>query len=152
MRRLDRAVTEQSAIDDVMDRAQLCRIGLVDKDGPYVVPVCFGFQGRSLFFHGASEGRKIDAIRLDPRVCFEATVDQELVVAENACGFTMRFCCVMGSGIAVMLADHGERRAGFDCIMRKYSKGSSFAYDAAILARTTVVRVDIKELSMKVHA
>lgn len=41
------------------------------EDGyPYGVPMDYLFADGKLFFHGAKEGHKIDALRADPRACF----------------------------------------------------------------------------------
>ncbi len=37
---------------------------------PYVVPVSYAFDGKSLYFH-SRDGRKIEAMRKNPKVCFE---------------------------------------------------------------------------------
>ena len=67
MRRQDRAVTAPEKIRAVIDACEVCRLGLQDGRGVYVVPVNFGHTvegGRHVFyFHGAAEGRKVDLVR-----------------------------------------------------------------------------------------
>lgn len=67
MRRQDRAVTAPEKVRAVIDACEVCRLGLQDGRGVYVVPVNFGHTvegGRHVFyFHGAAEGRKVDLVR-----------------------------------------------------------------------------------------
>jgi nitroimidazol reductase NimA-like FMN-containing flavoprotein (pyridoxamine 5'-phosphate oxidase superfamily) len=52
---------------------------------PYIVPVCFGYDDGTLYFHSATAGRKLDVLRKNNAVCVEFDVDCEVVKAENAC-------------------------------------------------------------------
>src|SRR5690606_17206986 len=104
--------------------------------------VNFGYEGGRLYVHGPREGRRIDALRGTPRVCFE--VDEgEIVRAEVPCGFTSRFASVIGYGTARLLADAGEKRRGLDAIMRHYgSSGDGIPEEK--LALTSVVEIAIE--------
>lgn len=51
MRRKDREITDRAAIEAILRRATVCRIGLVGKDGPYVVPMSFGYDAGRLYLH-----------------------------------------------------------------------------------------------------
>ena len=75
MRRQDRAVTAPEKVRAVIDACEVCRLGLQDGRGVYVVPVNFGHTvegGRHVFyFHGAAEGRKVDLVRRNGWAGFE---------------------------------------------------------------------------------
>jgi hypothetical protein len=51
--------------------ARVGRLGIMLDNGPYVVPVGFGFADGNVFFHTCSKGLKMDGIRKNPNVCFE---------------------------------------------------------------------------------
>jgi uncharacterized protein len=59
-------------IDQFLACARIGRIGLISKEGPYIVPVGFGYSDGKIFFHTCREGLKMEAIRANPNVCFEA--------------------------------------------------------------------------------
>jgi len=42
MRRKDREVTEMEEIQQIFDECKVCRIGIMDENGPYIVPVNYG--------------------------------------------------------------------------------------------------------------
>ena len=70
MRRTDRQVADEAGIRAILDRCQICRLALWDEEGPYIVPMSYGYRwdegGLKLYFHCAGEGRKLDALRRDP--------------------------------------------------------------------------------------
>ena len=43
MRRKDREVTEMEEIQQIFDECKVCRIGIMDENGPYIVPVNYGY-------------------------------------------------------------------------------------------------------------
>jgi uncharacterized protein len=85
MRRADRAITDQAAIERLLRDGTYTSIALVDGDEPYVVTLSYGYDAprRRLYFHAAHEGRKLDVIAKNPRAC--ATI-----IAEN--GYTTGEC------------------------------------------------------------
>ena len=88
MRRAERRV--EAGIRAILDRCQVCRLALWDEEGPYIVPMSYGYRwdegGLKLYFLCAAEGRKLDALRRDPRAAFEMDADYEVIGAESACG------------------------------------------------------------------
>jgi nitroimidazol reductase NimA-like FMN-containing flavoprotein (pyridoxamine 5'-phosphate oxidase superfamily) len=84
MRRADRLVTDRAAIDEVLRRADVLHLAMTGAEGPYVVPVNFGYDGEHIWIHCAEEGRKLDLLAADPRVCFEACVDVRIVPGRQA--------------------------------------------------------------------
>ena len=49
---------------------RLARLGCVTEEGPYVVPVSYVFDGECAFIHSLP-GRKVTALRADPRACLQ---------------------------------------------------------------------------------
>jgi nitroimidazol reductase NimA-like FMN-containing flavoprotein (pyridoxamine 5'-phosphate oxidase superfamily) len=66
----------QAEIDQFLMCARVGRIGVMLEEGPYVVPVGFGWSEGKVFFHSCEKGVKMDGIRANPNVCFE--VDETL--------------------------------------------------------------------------
>ena len=80
-----RKITGINEIEEIINKAGVCHLGLVDGDEPYVVPFSFGYERGALYFHGNMKGRKIELIRKNNRVCFEMETDVEVKEAEQAC-------------------------------------------------------------------
>ncbi|MHB8910511.1 MAG: pyridoxamine 5'-phosphate oxidase family protein [Syntrophales bacterium] len=149
MRKANREIKEPNAVRAIMEQASVCRIGLSDDGMPYVVPMNFGLGENCLYLHCAAEGRKLDIIRRNDRVCFEMDLLREVVRGESACGFSARYESVIGFGRAVIVEDAAEKRAALDRIMGHYGEKGPFTYQDDILAKTTVIRIAINRLTAK---
>ena len=148
MRRKDKEITDINEIEGIIRKAVCCRIGLVDNDEPYVVPVCFGYERNTLYFHGALEGRKVELIKKNNKICFEIDTDVEVVKAEEPCDWNMKYRSVIGVGRAYILKNNEEKSYGLRLIMKQYTEGD-FSFPKSALDSTLVVRVDISSITGK---
>jgi len=119
LRRADKEIADRGEIDKILRKATVCRLGLVDNAIPYVVPLSFGYEGNTLYFHSAREGKKVGLLKRNAAVCFEFDVDVEPVRSETSCGWTMRYRSVIGSGTASFVEDPGAKSAALETIMRQ---------------------------------
>ena len=159
MRRKDREVKDFDEIISIFKKCRVLHLALVSNGKPYSVPVNFGYDVReedgkkrlSVYFHGAGEGKKIDALKENPEVsfCAESFAETE-GTTEDACSWTCYYESVIGFGKAEILTDSSERTKGLDAIMLhngyKIPAGVKFiAYSAMHLARTAVVKIEVDE-------
>lgn len=149
MRRKEKAIEDRTEIDAVINRCEVCRLGLCDGDRPYVVPLNFGYDGEAIWFHSALEGRKVDLIRRNNKVCFVFDTDHEMVQHDKACGWSMNYSCVMGTGRAILIEDAEAKREGLDVIMAQHSD-KSYSYEDKVLKKTLIIKIEIETLSGKV--
>lgn len=148
MRRSEKELKSRDEIEAVLKKATVCRLGLADGNIPYVVPLNFGFNGNSLYFHSAKEGRKLDIIRRNNNVCFEMDADQAFVPAEKGCNWSLKYRSVIGNGKACFVDAPAEKIAALKIIMAHYSD-KQYDFTAEEAARVAVVRIDIESLSGK---
>src|SRR5271157_1176991 len=106
MRRSEREIKERAVIDATIRQCLVCRLGLADGVEPYIVPLCFGYDGEALYFHSASDGRKIDILRKNNRVCFEFDIPEGMREAEQGCRWGIKYRSVIGFGTAEIVDDH----------------------------------------------
>ena len=142
-------IEDRETIEAIIRSASVCRIGLSDDGQPYVVPVCFGYEDGTLYFHSAPRGRKLDILRKNDAVCCEFDVDQEIVRAQDACEWSVRYRSVIAFGRASIIEDVEEKRRALDVIVAHYG-GQPQAYPEATLGRTAVVKVRIETMTGKV--
>ena len=105
MRRKDRAVYDRAEISGILDQCAVCRIAMVDGGRPYVVPMNFGYEWLgerlAIYLHCAGAGRKLDALREGPDVCFEADCAGRLTGAGDlACAYSYAYQSVIAQGRA----------------------------------------------------
>lgn len=148
MRRAEKAITDTDAMWALIRRAEVCRMALVDGDRPYIVPLCFGVIGTALYMHCANEGRKLDILRANPRVCVAFDLDNVVKPADKPCSIGFRYRSVLAFGTAAFVDDPVEKVAGLRAIVRQYADVDGKMPDA-MLARTTVLRVNIEDMTGK---
>jgi len=148
MRRKEKEITEASAIEAIIKKSLVCRIALSEGNFPYIVPLSFGYRDKVLYFHGPLKGKKIDIIKKNQNICFEFDINTEIVKAEDACHWSMKYQSVIGFGKAVLLEDLDEKRKALDIIMSQYSD-RTFQFDDAILKKLGVIKVEIESMTGK---
>jgi uncharacterized protein len=149
MRREEREIKDQAGILAIMTEALVCRLGFSDEGTPYVVPMNFGLGENCIYLHCAREGRKLDIIRKNAKVCFEMDLLREIRQSPAACGWGARFESVIGFGRAVLVEDPSEKKGALDRIMDHYGARPPFPYADDILAKTKVIRIDIESVAGK---
>ena len=156
MRRKDREITDYTQIAAIMNSCDTCRLGLVENQLPYIVPLSFGYKMDekhhiTLYFHSANECRKLDIIRQNNKVAFEMDTAHELFGHDTeACGYGMRYQCVMGTGTARLVEDEAEKLHAFDQIMAHYTD-KKLPYKPQYLHTATIIATDVVSISCKVH-
>ena len=148
MRRKEKEICDRGAIDAIISRSQVCRLGMVYDQQPYVVPLCFGYDNNTLYFHSAREGKKIDILKKNTAVCFEFDLDHFILKSDNACGWGMKYCSVIGYGSASFINDPVSKQKALDIIMRHYSEhGHEYAENA--LENIVIIKVEIESMTGK---
>ena len=148
MLRTKNEIRDRTAIDDIIHRSQVCRLAMADGMFPYIVPLCFHYDGKCLFFHCGAKGRKIDVLKKNNRVCFEFDITEGIEKAGKACGWGVTYESVIGTGMAQFLSDHGEKQEALAGLFTKYS-GETMPIPEENTRKTTVIRVTIEEITGK---
>lgn len=149
MRRKDKAIHNLAAIEAIIGKSLVCRLALAEDDRPYVVPLCFGYQNNTLYFHTSPEGAKLEILKKNSNVCFEFDIDHEVLRDEKACNWSMRYRSVIGFGKASFVDSRKEKRRGLDLIMAHYGARSS-EYPESAIDNTVVIKVEIERMTGKV--
>ncbi len=143
MRKKEYEITDPAEIEGILREALICRLAMTDGQVPYVVPLNFGYRERALYFHTGRAGKKIDILKKNPVVCFEADIDAELMPSDTACGYSMRYRSVIGTGRAEFLDDRDMKRNALDIIMGHYSDRENPEYREDSFDRACIIRVKI---------
>ena len=155
MRRKDREVTEADQIDAAVRSCDCCRVGFADEGTVYIVPLNFGYStsegGRIFYFHGASEGKKMDLIRKNPDVGFELDTGHGLSLSETGCGCSFRFRSVIGRGKAALVENPEEKLAALRILMEQYGGKRDWTFDENVVRHTAVWKLTVEEISCKQH-
>jgi nitroimidazol reductase NimA-like FMN-containing flavoprotein (pyridoxamine 5'-phosphate oxidase superfamily) len=148
MLRKEKEITDPAEIEAIIKNAAVCRIALSDNNNPYLIPVCFGYHDRTLYFHCANAGKKLDIIRRNPNVCFEMEGEIVLLRAAQPCNWGMKYKSVIGFGKAAIIDSGQEKESALAIIMTHYSDDAG-TFPEESVARTTVIKITIDALTGK---
>ncbi|MGZ6240829.1 MAG: pyridoxamine 5'-phosphate oxidase family protein [Syntrophales bacterium] len=148
MRRSEREIKDRAGIDAMIRQCLVCRLGLFDGEEPYIVPLCFGYDGEGLYFHSASAGRKIDILRKNSRVCFEFDIPEGMREAEQGCRWGIKYRSVIGFGTAEIVDNQEDKKKALQIIMAQYSD-KEFIFPEDVVAKTAIIKVVITRVTGK---
>ena len=148
MRRKDKEITEQKVMDEIMNKAQVCRLGVSYESMVYIIPMSFGYEDRELYFHSATEGLKLMILRENPKACFEVEFDTEVIPSEHGCSWTMRYQSVIGFGEVEFIEDIEGKRKALQIIMQHYGDNLKMVEDAK-LSGLTVFKLVVSTMTGK---
>lgn len=149
MRRAEREIRDEQKLTEMLEQAQVCRIGFNDDPYPYVVPVNFVYTASRLYFHSAAEGRKMSLIAADGSVCFELDHGAVVEGGDRACTWGTRYESIIGEGRASVVSDAAEKLAALEALMVKYSGREGWTMSTSEVDGVAVVRVDVEHMCGK---
>ncbi len=150
MNRKDREIIDRQEILDVLSRCDTLRLGLIDGDFPYVVPVSFGldYDGDKtvIYFHCAKKGLKVDCIRERSNICVEADIFHG--TEKLKMGITSRYESVIGFGV-VSEVYGDEKVRGLEKILEHYGWADYPVEDCGSLDGAAVYKIVLHSVTGK---
>ncbi len=148
MRREDKEIEDKKEIESIISRYDVCRIALCENNSPYIVPMCFGYRDNCLYFHSAADGKKIDMIKKNNRVCFEFDIHEGLIKSANLCDWDVEYYSVIGSGKAFFIENPEEKIRALNIITEHYS-GAVHEYRKNSVDNVRIIKVEIESITGK---
>lgn len=150
-------VTDVKLINSVLDQCRTLRLGLRDGQRVYAVPVHYGYQEENghytLYFHGRPKGRRYELLKATHYAGFEIDDDDIFEPGQDnmACTYSASYRSVIGEGKVTLVMDPQEKQAAFGPLMQHYTGQTEFKYDPKSLAYVQVYRLDVTEMSCRIH-
>lgn len=133
----------------IIDNCIYMVLSMTGPDGlPYCVPLSPARSGETVYFHCATEGRKLECLRAHPDVSMAFVAAVEVSPRE----FTTYYDCALASGTAAEVADEEERREAIRLLCLKYSGEHMERFEHVLRAwapRAAVWRVDLSTVTAK---
>ena len=123
LRRKDKEIKDKTEVEAVLREATVGRLGTSRDNTPYVVPVSYVYDKGKIIIHGAKQGKKMEDIAVNPRVCFEVDIS-EIVASDDPCNYSYKYKSVVANGIAKILEDPNEKLEGLRLLTEKYAPGN----------------------------
>lgn len=155
MRRKDREITDYNKMIEILSACDCCRLGLIDENGAYIVPLNFGYEEADgkllLYFHGAAVGKKIELIRTQKTASFEMDRKHELVEGKIACAYSYLYQSIMGNGTIQILNEYEEKIHALKVLMSHYSDKGEWDFKREHVDTIAVIKMEITNWSCKEH-
>ena len=149
MRRKDKAISDRKSIDRIIHESLICHLACSQDDQPYVIPISFGYDGDTVYFHTARAGKKNDIFLSNPRVCLSFETDIKLITDQgDACGWTFYFQSVIAAGEIKEIVDPDLKLASLNQIMRHYS-GKDWEILGSEISNTKIWGVELESITGK---
>ena len=164
MRRSEFQIENPAAITSFLDDCEYGVISLISDGKPYGVTVNFVYREGKIYFHGALEGRKAEAIKADARCSFTAVKPYAYIPSyfsdtRSACPATQFFASVIAEGQVTRLDAVDQKMFGLTALMEKMQpEGGYEPIDAAnpiytkMLGKTGVYVIESDCITFKVKA
>jgi hypothetical protein len=156
MRRMDRAVSDPGKLEQVLKETQYITVAMCKDNVPYLVSLSHAYDpdGRRLYFHCASEGKKMDYMKANPHVWGQAIIDHGYV--EGKCNHL--YVTAMFEGTVHLAKDTAEKRRIMSFMFARQEKlsptGEVDPHMARIgkdveIERTTIGWIAVEEMTGK---
>ena len=149
MRRKKQEIKDKEAIENIIKNSFICRLAMLDGEVPYIVPVNYGYEDNAIFIHSAPEGKKIDLLKANNRVCFELEYGVDLIKKEMACDWTTRYKSIIGYGTIEIITDLQGKKHGLDIIMSHNGRENNNVYKEKALDRMVILKLNIQRFTGK---
>lgn len=147
---------DRTTVHAVLDEALVCHVGFVVDGRPVVLPQLHARVDDVLYLHGSTGARGMRSAAgpgLD--VCVTVTLVDGLVLARSAFHHSINYRSVVALGTATVVDDAAEKAAALDALVDAVVAGRSTATrppSRRELAATTVLRLPLEEVSVKVRS
>ena len=152
MTRRERQITDPERILEILDRSKVLHLGLAVNNEPYVVPMTYGYTMEAgkltVYLHSAMRGKKLDMIRANPNVFFEASCDLTPFEGDVACRYGLAYACLMGRGTAQIIEDTAEKQKALSLLM-KTQTDKDFSFEEKMVKIVAVIKIDVAEYTAK---
>ncbi|MFO8066808.1 MAG: pyridoxamine 5'-phosphate oxidase family protein [Bacteroidales bacterium] len=142
--------TDPERIKYIIDKCDVCFIGMSENDNPYVLPFNFGYEDNTIFFHTGPGGMKLDMLKKNPKACVSFSTDHKLFFRDEpvACSYGMYYRSVVAFGKIEFVEDYDEKIKCMNIIMRKYT-GKDFPYNAPSIKNLVIFKLNIEKIEGK---
>jgi len=148
MRKKEQEINDQSQIEEIIKKAIVCRLCLTDKEYPYIIPLCFGYKNKILYFHSSTEGKKIELLKKNNKVSFEIDIPGKIIEKKNHCNWDIEYKSVIGYGTAEFVKHIEQKKAALNIILNQYSS-PPFNISDKNINKTTIIKLNIINMTGK---
>jgi nitroimidazol reductase NimA-like FMN-containing flavoprotein (pyridoxamine 5'-phosphate oxidase superfamily) len=144
--------TGRDEVEEVIKSCDICYVGMADTDGtPYVLPMNFGYQDGVLYLHSAQEGKKLQILERNSKVCITFCVGHRLVHQhpDVACSYSMSAKSAIAWGTVTFEDDFDKKIEILKIFMKQYSD-RVFTFNSPAVRNVKVWKIVLDNATCKV--
>jgi ribosomal-protein-alanine N-acetyltransferase len=149
MRKVNLEIREPKIQEEILQRAHICRLALMEGNKPYILPFNYAYHEGKIYIHCATEGKKLDILRKHPEVCFEVEEKGQIVKDKTACKWSTLYRSIVGYGRVDILEDKSEKKEGLKLIMEHNAYEGSMVFEEKKVDSVLILRLTIDSMTAK---
>ncbi len=146
----NREITKQTEMEAIIHEAEVCYVGFVDKDQPYVLPFNFAYRDNQIFLHSDNIGYKLDLIEKNAKVCINFNTGNELFYRnkEVGCSWGMKYKSVNAFGCIEYVEDYEDKYQIMKDFMMKYA-GEDYEFSEPSIKNVRIMKIPVERFTGK---
>ena len=149
MRKANQEIRDASVIEEILAGAHICRIAMMDGEKPYILPFNYGYRDRCIYIHSTPEGKKIELLKQDNRVCFEIEHTVRVIEDEKACNWSTLYRSVVGYGTVEIITDPDGKQQGLEILMAQHGAPGLVDFERKSMDRMVILKLTITSVTGK---
>ncbi len=151
MRRKEKAITDHNQMKKILQQTKYITIAMCRNNEPYLITLTHRYESENniIYFHCASEGKKIDILKENNIVWGQALIDKGYV--EGKCDHL--WATVMFRGSVSFIDDANEKRHALEMMINQLEQNPEQVMKKQIteksLKRVNIGRIDMDFMSGK---
>ena len=140
-------IESRNEMETLLRDEEIGYLGLYADDKPYVVPLNYSYTDGKIYFHCGLKGKKLDAMKKNPQVCF--TVARQLAEVRAHAGGNpchVDSDSVICYGTTRTIEDLGERSKALNAFNRRYRHDAPDIPEDRV-RKCSVVEITISEMT-----
>lgn len=151
VRRKDREITDPLEMRQILKEAKYVSVALCMNNEPYLVALSHGYdpEKNCIYFHCASEGKKIVFVKTNPKVWGQAVL---IYNVGDDCDYD--YTSVGFEGKLTLISDLAEKMYALETLVRQSSRKPEeklSKLNQEKLVKVTMGRIDINSMTGKKH-
>ncbi|HSH50614.1 MAG TPA: pyridoxamine 5'-phosphate oxidase family protein [Bacteroidales bacterium] len=147
----DKAIQDIVGMDEleaIIKKCKVCRVGMADGNSPYVLAMNFGYEDQTIWLHCGKEGKKVDILKRNNKVCLEFDTDHKIFARHEhvACSWRYAYRGVLVHGHALFVEDNEEKMKGLNILMKNFSD-REFEYSKPAVNNILVIKIPVESIT-----
>ncbi|WP_086825468.1 pyridoxamine 5'-phosphate oxidase family protein [Allokutzneria sp. NRRL B-24872] len=150
----DRAVSERTDLDEVLDAGVICHLGVVVDGAPVVLPTCYGWEDNTLYVHGSTGASTLRTAIAGAEVSVAITLLDGIVYARSVFHHSANYRSAVVHGRARLVEEQDEKLHALEVITEHVAPGSwdyTRRPTQKELAGTSVLALELTEAAVKIR-